>query len=469
MWARAGRSRDPRSRPLPASPARPQVPARGPRPQRRRRRAGRVPQDGDAKDSGRRSARPAAHLPRLGLPGGGLTRPGPPRASRADGRGLGPQTRAVPPPRARAPAPRPADRREPPAPAAPRPAGPPPPARPPPPAPSRLPPGSAGTFLSSCGASSLVAGGGAGARSLVASASRAPRGAWARARGLRGLAACAPRAMEGPEPRARPERPAEAEGRTADGGRLVEVQLNGGAPWGFTLKGGREHGEPLVITKVGRARDPRGDSAPAGGGLGGGGGTRGSGAIAPRAPGRASGRVTRGEVDSGPRLGVQSGRHPRRSVAASSPAGSRPRAEFKWLLFRVPSPPPPGRSRTGSRAPPGLAGSGLHLWGCPEAGESRPTRVRLCGRSVLRPSDPRPDHWETQPSSCRQRSFSIPISPSIFTDFSASSSTALWRPAEATGTFQRPYRRGVSAPITIPSVSDRECVSPVRDGERGLF
>lgn len=56
--------------------------------------------------------------------------------------------------------------------------------------------------------------------------------------------------MEGTEPRARPERLAEAEARTADGGRLVEVQLNGGAPWGFTLKGGREHGEPLVITKI---------------------------------------------------------------------------------------------------------------------------------------------------------------------------------------------------------------------------
>lgn len=76
--------------------------------------------------------------------------------------------------------------------------------------------------------------------------------------------------MEGSEPRARPERPAEAEARTADGGRLVEVQLNGGAPWGFTLKGGREHGEPLVITKVRRPRDPHGDSPQAGGGLGGG-------------------------------------------------------------------------------------------------------------------------------------------------------------------------------------------------------
>lgn len=32
--------------------------------------------------------------------------------------------------------------------------------------------------------------------------------------------------------------------------KWVEVQLTGGAPWGFTLKGGKEHGEPLIITKV---------------------------------------------------------------------------------------------------------------------------------------------------------------------------------------------------------------------------
>ncbi|XP_077598810.1 protein Shroom4-like [Stigmatopora nigra] len=30
----------------------------------------------------------------------------------------------------------------------------------------------------------------------------------------------------------------------------IQVQLSGGAPWGFTLKGGTEHGEPLVITKI---------------------------------------------------------------------------------------------------------------------------------------------------------------------------------------------------------------------------
>ncbi|XP_036401731.1 protein Shroom2-like isoform X2 [Megalops cyprinoides] len=35
-----------------------------------------------------------------------------------------------------------------------------------------------------------------------------------------------------------------------EGWRLVDVVLTGGAPWGFTLRGGREHREPLLITKV---------------------------------------------------------------------------------------------------------------------------------------------------------------------------------------------------------------------------
>lgn len=39
--------------------------------------------------------------------------------------------------------------------------------------------------------------------------------------------------------------------RTQDGEEeLVEVLLRGKAPWGFTLRGGTEHREPLVITKV---------------------------------------------------------------------------------------------------------------------------------------------------------------------------------------------------------------------------
>ncbi|XP_067848733.1 protein Shroom2 isoform X2 [Heptranchias perlo] len=40
------------------------------------------------------------------------------------------------------------------------------------------------------------------------------------------------------------------ERRAAEGSRCVEVALSGGAPWGFTLRGGREHREPLLITKI---------------------------------------------------------------------------------------------------------------------------------------------------------------------------------------------------------------------------
>ncbi|XP_026069458.1 protein Shroom2 isoform X1 [Carassius auratus] len=35
-----------------------------------------------------------------------------------------------------------------------------------------------------------------------------------------------------------------------EGWKVMDVTLNGGAPWGFTLRGGLEHGEPLLITKV---------------------------------------------------------------------------------------------------------------------------------------------------------------------------------------------------------------------------
>ncbi|KAM4527733.1 protein Shroom3 isoform 2-T2 [Odontesthes bonariensis] len=39
-------------------------------------------------------------------------------------------------------------------------------------------------------------------------------------------------------------------GGEAGGWVLVEARLQGGAPWGFTLQGGLEHGEPLIISKV---------------------------------------------------------------------------------------------------------------------------------------------------------------------------------------------------------------------------
>ncbi|XP_070706371.1 protein Shroom3 [Pempheris klunzingeri] len=38
--------------------------------------------------------------------------------------------------------------------------------------------------------------------------------------------------------------------RQGGGWVLVEARLQGGAPWGFTLQGGLEHGEPLIISKV---------------------------------------------------------------------------------------------------------------------------------------------------------------------------------------------------------------------------
>lgn len=45
----------------------------------------------------------------------------------------------------------------------------------------------------------------------------------------------------------------QAAGGGGEGGGwvLVEARLHGGAPWGFTLQGGLEHGEPLIISKVG--------------------------------------------------------------------------------------------------------------------------------------------------------------------------------------------------------------------------
>uniref|UniRef100_A0A8C5LXW0 Shroom family member 2 n=1 Tax=Leptobrachium leishanense TaxID=445787 RepID=A0A8C5LXW0_9ANUR len=38
--------------------------------------------------------------------------------------------------------------------------------------------------------------------------------------------------------------------KVVEGYRFVDILITGGAPWGFTLKGGMEHGELLIITKV---------------------------------------------------------------------------------------------------------------------------------------------------------------------------------------------------------------------------
>ncbi|KAI4877072.1 hypothetical protein NFI96_002402 [Prochilodus magdalenae] len=42
----------------------------------------------------------------------------------------------------------------------------------------------------------------------------------------------------------------EKSGTDGEQWELVEVVLTGGAPWGFTLRGGLEYQEPLIITKV---------------------------------------------------------------------------------------------------------------------------------------------------------------------------------------------------------------------------
>lgn len=39
-------------------------------------------------------------------------------------------------------------------------------------------------------------------------------------------------------------------GEGGGGWVLVEARLQGGAPWGFTVQGGLEHEEPLIISKV---------------------------------------------------------------------------------------------------------------------------------------------------------------------------------------------------------------------------
>ncbi|MEQ2277222.1 Protein Shroom3 [Xenotaenia resolanae] len=44
--------------------------------------------------------------------------------------------------------------------------------------------------------------------------------------------------------------PAGEGGGEGGGWVLVEARLQGGAPWGFTVQGGLEHGEPLIISKV---------------------------------------------------------------------------------------------------------------------------------------------------------------------------------------------------------------------------
>lgn len=100
------------------------------------------------------------------------------------------------------------------------------------------------------------------------------------------------------------------EQRAAEGYKLVEVQLTGGAPWGFTVKGGREHGEPLIITKV------------SGAGRGGGG----SGRLHFAVPAAVTARPRRLPAARGAgTAGQRAQRRCRRAGAAPGPHGRRQR------------------------------------------------------------------------------------------------------------------------------------------------
>lgn len=51
-------------------------------------------------------------------------------------------------------------------------------------------------------------------------------------------------------------RPGMESGVSGGGWVLLEARLQGGAPWGFTLQGGLEHGEPLIISRVRNRKFP---------------------------------------------------------------------------------------------------------------------------------------------------------------------------------------------------------------------
>lgn len=120
------------------------------------------------------------------------------------------------------------------------------------------------------------------------------------------------------------------EQRATEGYKLVEVQLTGGAPWGFTLRGGREHGEPLIITKV------------SGAGAGGGGSGRLHFAVPAAVTARGAGTAGQRAQRRCRRAGGAAGPHGRRQRPGSGAGGcgARPctagatgcRAQAAWRL-----------------------------------------------------------------------------------------------------------------------------------------
>lgn len=184
------------------------------------------------------------------------------------------------------------------------------------------------------------------------------------------------------------------EPRAAEGYRLVEVLLSGGAPWGFTLKGGREHGEPLIITKVRRGE---GRGAPAASMLGAGSGGRCwccSGGLPGTSPLRRGGWGGQGEglgqqvaAPSQPRSSASA---PRAQCAAAQPRSPKLHpclwwgAEIGRVVGALPAPSVWWRKEGARLKPPG-ADPGLPLLLLPEQSSEgdllhpSPPNKRSCG------------------------------------------------------------------------------------------
>lgn len=160
-----------------------------------------------------------------------------------------------------------------------------------------------------------------------------------------------------------------AEGRPG-APQYVHVQLQGGAPWGFTLRGGLEHGEPLIVSKVGTA-----GAVP-----------RGLRRIPARGLPPVGGRGGRGDPGARRRRGSGS---PGREVSSPLPA-RRDRGGPSHPRPPRPSPRSRGaeREREGRRDSPGPAagrnssGTSVGLAsGAAPASPSRLSRSRPAGRS----------------------------------------------------------------------------------------
>lgn len=392
--------------------------APSPRPQRRRRRAGRALQDGRAKACGRCLARPARalpppHWPRLDLPGGGLTGPKPASGARA-GRRAGPRARApLAPRRWGDPSTRPSASARP---------GPAPAPRPAPPSrrqPRRLLPGSARSFK----LQRKFAGG---------RKPRLPRPAGPPERMEVGPRPLGPRSLRAPRHGGRrAPRLARALGlyrrrRAPRGGAAERWRPSGLHPEG------RPPARPAAAHQQGKAAAGPARGLPAGG--------RGLGGVEAPAGARRSppapAASARSPVGGGLRTRIGAARRPRCSAAAGALLPPGAAQGFNGFCSGCPSAKGPGSVPV----TPGLAGSGLHLWGRPEARRERSPPVRASVRpGVPHPWDLHPYRQETQPSRRRRHPPADSHLSVSVRSLSVSISLALRRPARTHRNFSAAF------------------------------